>query len=46
MKLVTSFIVFFVLIGMTAPAFTKQTYTVMVAGIVVVVVMFYVLWFR
>ncbi len=46
MKLVLTLTIFFVLMGMTAPASTKRAYSLMVGGIVVVVVMFYVLWFR
>lgn len=46
MKLVIGLIVLFVLIGMTIPALTKQSYTLMVSGIVVVVVIFYLSWFH
>lgn len=43
MKLVLSLIGLFVLIGMTAPAFSRRTYSLMVSGIVVIVVVFYLL---
>jgi hypothetical protein len=45
MKLVLTLTALFVLIGMTTPACTKQAYGLMVGGIIVVVVMFYLLWF-
>jgi hypothetical protein len=45
MKLVLTLIGLFVLIGIITPAFTRHVYSVMLGGIVVVVVMFYLLWF-
>lgn len=46
MELVLAFIVLFVAIGIIAPAYTKQVYSLMIGGIVVIVVLFYVLWFH
>jgi hypothetical protein len=46
MKFVLTFVALFVVIGIAAPAFTKQVYSLMVSAIVVVIVVFYVLWFR
>lgn len=45
MKLVLTMIMLFVLIGIAAPALTRRAHSVMIAGIVIGIVMFYVSWF-
>lgn len=45
MKLVFTMIALFVLMGIVTPALTRRAYSVMIGGIVIGIVMFYVAWF-